>query len=431
MSSKTKDTSMTPKAQCALVPKLRIPEFRDAREWEEKTLSEACRVTQGGTPDTAATDLWGGSIQWLTPAEMGKDDSKYIAKTVRSITEKGLSNCSSELLPINSVIISTRAPIGHLAINTEPMAINQGCRGLIPKTSFDALFIYYYLAKSRTQLNDLGSGNTFKEISGKTLKEFVIAFPLFAEQQKIADSLSSIDELITLEARKIDALKTHKKGLMQQLFPAEGETLPKLRFPEFRDAGEWVRKTLGDIAKIRSGSTPLRANADYYNGGHIPWVKTADLNNSYIVSTEEFITSKAKAKINPEGAVLVAMYGGFNQIGRTGYLKIPAATNQAISVLEADREIMLPIYLLMWLNAKVELWKRIASSSRKDPNVTGADVTNFPVAYPCIGEQQKIADCLSSIDDLIALQTKKLDALKVHKKGLMQQLFPSLGEVRE
>ncbi len=210
-------------AEGETLPELRFPEFQDAGEWEEKTLSEACRVTQGGTPDTAATDLWGGSIQWLTPAEMEKGDSKYIAKTVRSITEKGLSNCSSELLPVNSVIISTRAPIGHLAINKEPMAINQGCRGLIPKTSFDAHFIYYFLAKSKTQLNDLGSGNTFKEISGKTLKEFLIAFPMLAEQQKIADCLSSIDNLITLEARKIDALKTHKKGLLQQLFPSLDE----------------------------------------------------------------------------------------------------------------------------------------------------------------------------------------------------------------
>jgi type I restriction enzyme S subunit len=251
------------------------------------------------------------------------------------------------------------------------------------------------------------------------------------EQQKIADCLASLDELITLEAQKLDTLKTHKKGLMQQLFPAEGETLPKLRFPEFLDAGEWERKTLKDIAEISSGSTPLRSNKEFFVDGSIPWVKTTDLNNSFIIETEEKITPKAKARINPVGSVLVAMYGGFNQIGRTGCLSVPAATNQAISVLVLDRQAALPVYVLAWLNAKVEDWKRIASSSRKDPNITGSDVGKFPITLPKPQEQQRIADCLASLDDLITAQTQKLAMLKNHKKGLMQQLFPALDEVQE
>lgn len=201
------------------VPRLRFPEFRDQGEWEEKALFEVCRITQGGTPDTTVDTFWGGPIQWITPAEMDKGDSKYITKTVRSITEEGLLNCSSELLPVNSVIISTRAPIGHLAINQEPMAINQGCRGLIPKPNFDTHFIYHSLDKSKMQLNDLGSGNTFKELSGGLLKKFSFAFPVLDEQQKIADCLSSLDDLITAQSQKVKLLKRHKKGLMQQLFP--------------------------------------------------------------------------------------------------------------------------------------------------------------------------------------------------------------------
>ncbi|WP_086489766.1 restriction endonuclease subunit S [Thioflexithrix psekupsensis] len=204
--------------------------------------------------------------------------------------------------------------------------------------------------------------------------------------------------------------------------------VPSLRFPEFREAGEWVEKKLGEIAAIRSGSTPLRANPEFFKDGNIPWVKTTDLNNSFIYKTEEYLTSKTNAKINPEESVLVAMYGGFNQIGRTGFLKIPAATNQAISVLNTDRKKVLPIYLLTWLNAKVENWKKIASSSRKDPNITGSDVASFLIVYPKLEEQQKIAACLSSLDELITAHSQKLDALKKHKKGLMQQLFPAEGQ---
>ncbi len=154
---------------------------------------------------------------------MGKGECPYVAETVRTITEVGLKNCSSELLPENSVIISTRAPIGHLAINKMQMAINQGCRGLVPLSLSNAHFIYYYLLRSKGALNDLGAGNTFKELSGSALKSFAIAIPKPGEQQKIADCLSSLDGLIAAQSEKLDALKTHKKGLMQQLFPAVEE----------------------------------------------------------------------------------------------------------------------------------------------------------------------------------------------------------------
>ena len=240
-------------------------------------------------------------------------------------------------------------------------------------------------------------------------------------------ALNSLDELIAVQVRKVDALKSHKKGLMQQLFPSEGETRPRLRFPEFRDAGEWECQTLADIARISSGTTPLRSNAEFFAGGTIPWVKTTDLNNSFITLTEEYITPKARARINPAGSVLVAMYGGFKQIGRTGCLTVPAATNQALSVLVLDQKRALPVYVLAWLNAKVEDWKRIASSSRKDPNITGTDVAKFPISLPSPAEQQRIASFLSNLDTLITAETQKLEALKTHKKGLIQQLFPAPG----
>jgi type I restriction enzyme S subunit len=253
--------------------------------------------------------------------------------------------------------------------------------------------------------------------------------PEIAEQQRIAGCLSSLDELIAAQAQKVEVLKTHKKGLMQQLFPREGEAQPRLRLPEFQASGEWECQTLADIARISSGTTPLRSNAEFFAGGTIPWVKITDLNNSFITQTEECITPKARARINPAGSVLVAMYGGFKQIGRTGCLTVPAATNQALSVLVLDQNRALPVYVLAWLNAKVEDWKRIASSSRKDPNITGTDVAKFPISLPSLAEQQRIASCLSNLDALLTAETQKLESLKTHKKGLMQQLFPSAEEV--
>lgn len=200
------------------VPRQRFPEFEGAPDWEQKEIGALARVTQGGTPDTSNANYWCGPINWLTPAEMGKEDSPYIGSTRRTLTEEGLEHCSSELLPPRSVIISTRAPIGHLAINTVPMAINQGCRGLIPVA--DAHFLYYALLHAKPRLLDFGAGNTFKELSGSALKAFVLPTPSPREQQKIADCLTSLDDLIAAESRKLEALRRHKQGLLQQLFPA-------------------------------------------------------------------------------------------------------------------------------------------------------------------------------------------------------------------
>ncbi len=270
-----------------------------------------------------------------------------------------------------------------------------------------------------------GDGSVRVRIYYKDIGRLPLTLPLIGEQRKIADCLTSLDELIAAQGRKVEALKAHKKGLMQQLFPREGKTLPRRRFPEFRDAPEWTPTTLGDVAAISSGTTPARANPVYFEGGDLPWVKTTDLNNSVIIRTEECSTAKAGARINPVDSVLVAMYGGFKQIGRTGILGISAATNQAMSVLVINHAQALPIYVLTWLNAKVDDWRRIASSSRKDPNVTGSDVAGFPIHLPAKAEQQRIADCLSTLDARIAAETEKLAALKTHKQGLMQQLFPS------
>jgi type I restriction enzyme S subunit len=201
-----------------------------------------------------------------------------------------------------------------------------------------------------------------------------------------------------------------------------------LRFSEFEGRGSWKIKKIAEIATIRSGSTPSRAEPLFFNGGTIPWVKTTDLNNGFITLTEECLTPAAKVKLNPTGSVLVAMYGGFKQIGRTGYLTMPAATNQAISVLNADEKKILPIYLLAWMNARVDDWKTIASSSRKDPNITSTDIANFPIAYPEKDEQQKIVNAISSINNGINAQRKRITFLKTHKTGLLQQLFPVINE---
>ena len=206
-----------------------------------------------------------------------------------------------------------------------------------------------------------------------------------------------------------------------QHIPAGYKPSPLGPIPE-----DWEVKRLGEIAELSSGTTPSRTNNDFYSSGSIPWVKTTDLNNSILYSTEESVTNKAlektSLKLLPKGTVLVAMYGGFNQIGRTAMLGIEATINQALSALICNERIY-NSFLLAWLNCKVKEWKHLAASSRKDPNITGKDVARFPIAVPPIEEQQRIISVLSRWDTAIEKQTALLEKLTLRKRGLMQQLL--------
>lgn len=190
----------------------------------------------------------------------------------------------------------------------------------------------------------------------------------------------------------------------------------------------WSITKLEEISEIRSGSTPLRSKGErYFSNDGIPWVKTLDLNNARIEDTEEKITDLAlqetSCSVFPVDTVLVAMYGGFNQIGRTGVLGMPAAINQALSALIIDNSKALSQYVLYFLNGNVKRWKQFAASSRKDPNITQSDVKNFAILLPPLAEQEKIAEILSTWDDAIE-QTERLKAnAETHKKALMQQLL--------
>lgn len=189
---------------------------------------------------------------------------------------------------------------------------------------------------------------------------------------------------------------------------------------------EWEVKRLGDIADITSGTTPLRSNSKYYNNGVIPWVKTTDLNNGTLYETEEKVSieavEKTSLKMLPKGTVLVAMYGGFRQIGRTALLGIDATINQALSALMCKSSVTSP-FVLAWLNCRVNYWKRLAASSRKDPNITGNEVAKFPILIPSKEEQNSIVEVLGLWDTAIEKQSKLIEKFKLRKRALMQQLL--------
>lgn len=188
-------------------------------------LGNVCAIINGGTPKSNNNSYWGGDVLWLTPKDMGKLKSRFVDKTERAITNEGLNNSSAKLLPANSIILSTRAPIGHVAINSVAMAFNQGCRGLIPNENLMTEFLYYFLILSKKLLNDLGRGTTFKELPTKALADISIPLYSLAEQKKIVIKLNKAfaetKKIEDIYEKQIEELYSLKLAFLKQELQSE------------------------------------------------------------------------------------------------------------------------------------------------------------------------------------------------------------------
>ncbi len=297
-----------------------------------------------------------------------------------------------------------------------------------PKFRFAPEFLGYYLNTSsyRSSFIPLVVGVKVCSISKTNISKTLVMYPDdIDEQQKIADCLSSVDKLISAEEKKLSFLKDYKKGWMQRLFPKEGKTVPELRFPEFRDCGEWEKLKIKRICyPPYSGGTPVTSKKEYYNGT-IPFIRSGEIGR---LKTELFLTSKgldnSSAKMIEKGDVLMALYGANS--GDVAISPIRGAINQAILCLRhKNNNAFLYHYLAFKKNWIVRTYIQGGQG-----NLSGEIVKSIELCSPQEPkEQQKIANFLSGIDELIIRQIDKIEALKQHKQALMQGLFPAVEEV--
>ncbi len=264
-------------------------------------------------------------------------------------------------------------------------------------------------------------------VDTKHLWNMPIALPKLEEQQKIADCLSSINDLISAEDKKLSALKDHKKGLMQKLFPAEGKTVPEWRFPEFRGCKEWEEKILSDVGQIITGKTPSTADSTLWNGD-IQFVTPTDIDDAkYQLKTQRTVALNNKMNILPPKSI---MFTCIASIGKIALSIFPCITNQQInSVIPHSKYNNEFIYYALYKKA---YYIKLQLASTTLPIVNKTDFSKFIITIPKNPEeQQKIVDVLSSVDELITAQSEKIESLKQHKKGLLQGLFPSIEEVSQ
>ena len=404
-----------------VVPALRFPEFRDGEGWKIVSLGEVCDVVGGGTPDTKEDSYWNGDILWLTPSEVG---NRFISDSCRKITLSGLKNSSAKLLPAGSIVLTTRDTLGEMSILVTEASTNQGFQSLVPKLGTNKDYIYYLQPIIKEQCLRFSKGSTFLEVSSTSVKNFKIPFTSNKEQEKVADCLGSMDDLISSVADKIETLKEYKKGLMQQLFPAEGKTIPAIRFPEFQNAREWKQIKLRDVGEPLMCKRILKEQTTNEAVGNIPFYKIGTFggNPDAYISKDILEDYKRKYSYPNKGDILISAAGTIGRLvvfdGKPAYFQdsnIVWIGNSETKILNA---FLYRVYqTLKWQTSDGGIVSRLYNS----------DLKNMTIIFPENKiEQQKIADCLLSVDELISTEIAKLDQLKAHKKGLMQQLFPKL-----
>lgn len=434
MSNTTKNTAAMEDSKPVLVPKLRFPEFRGTDGWRSGQLKDSLSSISNGLALEQGNGTSGYRVTRIETISAGTIDLLKVGliQTSEDISAYRLRVGDILLSNINSV-----AHVGKSVFVDRDYDLYHGMNLLrleVNRNQHDPKFIFYGIntdwirASFRERANKAVNQASINQTElGKT----EVSLPSRPEQQKIAECLSSVDELLAAQARKLDALKIHKKGLMQQLFPREGETQPRLRFPEFQNAGEWNSGSLGSIFDTSSGGTPDRAQVGYWNGA-IPWITTSLVGFNIITEADEFITDaglrNSSAKLFPEQTTLIAMYGQGKTRGQVAMLGIKAATNQACAAILPRKDID-PRFVFLNLGSRYEELRSLANPGGQE-NLSQGLIQGLQFSYPKDkAEQQRIADCLTSLDELIAAQNQKLDALTAHKKGLMQQLFPTTDEI--
>jgi len=271
-----------------------------------------------------------------------------------------------------------------------------------------------------------GDGGVRVRIYYKDLACLPLALPPRAEQQRIADCLSSLDELIAAQWRKVEALKAHKRGLLQELFPREGESTPRHRFPDFRDGLEWEELTIGDIGEVITGSTPATSQREYYDGEYL-FVSPGDISDMRLIkTTKTTLTEEGFAQCRPIKAWSVLFVCIGSTIGKVAQNIRECATNQQINSV-VPSPLFSGDFVYYLLLKEVEKIKKLAGKQAV-PIINKTLFSSVKVFVPKLGEQNRIANCLSSLDTLIAGESERLEALKTHKKGLMQGLFSAVEE---
>lgn len=389
-------------------PQLRFPEFRNASEWEDNELEKTAVFINEKVPVDQLTVVNYTSTENILPDYQGYTVASKLPSSGNATRYKKNDILISNIRPYLKKVCIADQDGGASNDVIVVRAKNKICDQFLSVILRNDTFIDYVMTGAKGLKMPRG------DIS--LIKKYSLTYPHKAEQQKIADCLASLDQTIGAETGKLKAYQKHKKWLMQQLFPADGETVPPRRFPEFRNAPAWEKNTIGQIAKVTTGNKDTQ---DKKNDGLYPFFvrsQTVERINTYSFDGEAILTSGDGVGVGKNFHYINGKFD-FHQRVYSIYGFSPNTCGKFVY-----------LYFSEFFHNRV---MKMSAKNSVD-SVRMAMITEMPIYLPCLNEQQKIADCLSSLDELIAAQMQKIERLKIFKKGMMQRLFPIVkGKINE
>ncbi len=403
-------------------PELRFAGFTE--DWEEIKLSEIADIIGGGTPSTAIAEYWNGNIDWYSPTEIG--EKVYANGSVKKITQLGLESSSAKILPANRTILFTsRAGIGDMAILAKEGATNQGFQSLVLKKGFHTYFIYSANEIIKKYALSKASGSTFLEISSKVLGNMDLLVPEFSEQKLIGNFFENIDNLITEHQQKHSKLKALKQAMLDKMFPKHGQVVPEIRFKGFK--GDWENPTLGNIGDPFTGlSGKTKNDFGHGEGRYITYMNVfsnpiSDLNMLEKIeidsSQNQVISGDVLFTVSSETAAEVGMSSVWTGNEKNVYLN---------SFCFGYRpKIKLDNYFLANLlrTKALRLQMTLLAQGISRYNISKNKVMNLKISLPEFDEQVVIGEYFKNVDLLINQHSQQITKLTNLKKAFLAKMF--------
>ena len=432
--AKKKEKTLEEKLQEALVPENQWP-YMLPENWCWTRLGKITNVVGGGTPSSSKKEYYdNGTIPWLSPADLSGYSDIYISRGQKNITELGLSKSSACLMPKDTVLLSSRAPIGYVAIASNSISTNQGFKNFLPSDAFYSRFLYWYLKASKSLLESYASGTTFLELSGS--KASMVEFPLppLPEQKRIVHRIESLFAKLDKAKEKIqqvlDGAEMRKAAILHKAFT--GELTKNWRKENGISEDSWEVKKLSDCGNWYGGGTPSKTHPEYWEKGNILWITSKDMKSDYIEDSQQHINSygveNSSAKYIEEHALICVMRSGILRHSfPVAVIKKPFTVNQDLKVLVPNKMINIEYLLFICKYKEQSILNSCMKNGTTVESINFDKLKNFSIMIPAEIEQIRIVNIIKKFlcreNDVLNKCNKFITSIDTMKKSILAKAF--------
>ena len=387
--------------------------------WVETSLGEIAEVIGGGTPSTTIPEYWKGDIVWLTPTEITSQDGKVVLDSIRKITDLGFKNSGAQMLPKDSVILTSRASVGYVALAGQDLCTNQGFQSLIPKQSVLAKFLMFWIQQNRSEFASRSAGSTFKEISKSNVKSIKIELPPLPEQKRIVDLISSVDSYIEALQQQLESTKRSRNAVLHELLTGGGDGYKEVKLSDVTDL-------------ITDGSHFSPKTTDH----GIPYVTVRDIKDGFLdLDNAARINEDSYLELEKNGCRPLPNDILFSKDGTVGKVALVVDAERfvvlsSLAIIRSTNSVILPKFLALTMSSSE--FQRNAIGSKTGlaiKRIVLKHLRDLRIKVPSIAEQQRIIEIVSEIDLLISCNLKVLAESKKLRTGLLSDLLSGEHEI--